>query len=112
MNHIKLFENSFLQTNFRSFSNQIKRYLKPPSNHGFLFQHELEDAANKPSTDSGSEENTPNQSLAQMVYSDNRFPIPMVLVLSQPHVLLFQAKSRREPRCSEQVVCPERATSL
>lgn len=35
-------------------------------------QHELEDAANKPSTDSSSEENTPNQSLAQMVYSDNR----------------------------------------
>ena len=54
-----------------------------------FFQHELEDAANKPSTDSSSEENTPNQSLAQMVYSDNRFLIPMMLVLSQPHVLLF-----------------------
>ena len=35
-------------------------------------QHELEDAANKPSTDSSSEESAPNQSLAQMVYSENR----------------------------------------
>lgn len=36
-------------------------------------QHELEDAANKPSTDSSSEESAPNQSLAQMVYSENRY---------------------------------------
>jgi len=35
-------------------------------------QHELEDAANKPSTDCNNEETQPNQSLAQMVYSDNR----------------------------------------
>ena len=38
-----------------------------------LLQHELEDAANKPGTDSVSEENTGLvQSLAQMVYSENR----------------------------------------
>ena len=37
-----------------------------------IVQHELEDAANKPSTDSSSEENAPPQSLAQMVYSENR----------------------------------------
>ena len=32
----------------------------------------MEDAANKPSTDSSSEDAAPNQSLAQMVYSENR----------------------------------------
>ena len=32
----------------------------------------MEDAANKPSTDCNNEETQPNQSLAQMVYSDNR----------------------------------------
>ncbi len=37
-----------------------------------LLQEELEDAANKPSTDSASEDEKPNQSIAQNVYSENR----------------------------------------
>ena len=53
-----------------------------------FFQHELEDAANKPSTDSSSEENTPNQSLAQMVYSDNRFPIYLMVMSSLTYFVL------------------------
>lgn len=35
-------------------------------------QEELEDAAKKPSTDSGNDEEKPNQSIAQNVYSENR----------------------------------------
>lgn len=38
----------------------------------FLVQHDLEDAANRPTSDSASDEATPNMSIAQNVYSDNR----------------------------------------
>ena len=37
-----------------------------------LFQHDLEDAANRPTSDSASEEAAVNQSIAQNVYSENR----------------------------------------
>ena len=38
-------------------------------------QEEFEDAAKKPSTDSGNDDEKPNQSIAQNVYSENRYLI-------------------------------------
>ena len=37
-----------------------------------LLQHDLEDAANRPTSDSANEEEKPGQSIAQSVYSENR----------------------------------------
>ena len=46
-------------------------------------QHDLEDAANRPTSDSANEDEKPGQSIAQSVYSENRKKAGQVKTSSQ-----------------------------